>query len=486
MAKYIENNREQMLFVAGSLDSLLPADSVARGIWRGLERLDFRRFDGKYRNDDTGRPAVDPRRLAGVWMLALVRQVRSSVVVAKLCRTDVEFRWILGDAPVQKSTLCEFRKAQDEGLEELSAQVLTALVGCGMVSGESLGIDGTMVQAAAGRKSHRSRKNIQKEMDKLKKLIEERWSQEKAEEKEEADNLPRKDDPLNKRMRRLEQALEQMEEMGRQEMTITEPEAKLRQMKNGTFRPGYNVQVVSDLASGVIVQGEVSQSGNDKGHLEKLIRQAADEIKKRKREEDDWGALGPLRRVAADAEYHETGPMIRLEADGVQTYISDKEKKNWKPKGVGEGFAAEAFQYDCQTDTMICPAGQILRKVRLINGKTTAQYQGKASVCQQCEHRSECCPKSKTGRTVNRSIYEKELQEIAERVASDQGRLWNRARRVCVEGTIGRLKERLSWSRCGMWGLKGAQKEFTWRQLTHNLLLLTEVWKPLVYSGVKT
>jgi hypothetical protein len=37
------------LFVAGSLDDLLPADSIARAIWAGLEQLDFEAYDGLYR-----------------------------------------------------------------------------------------------------------------------------------------------------------------------------------------------------------------------------------------------------------------------------------------------------------------------------------------------------------------------------------------------------------------------------------------------------
>ena len=108
MARYISDGSCQTLFIDGSLDSLLPQSSVARSIWGGVCDLDFSRFDAKYRNDAEGRPAVDPRRLAGVWILAMVRGMSSSVAVARLCRTDIEFRWISGDAGVQKSTLSDF------------------------------------------------------------------------------------------------------------------------------------------------------------------------------------------------------------------------------------------------------------------------------------------------------------------------------------------------------------------------------------------
>jgi len=78
-------------------------------IWAGFERLDFAKFAALYGNDAVGRPAVDPRSLTAVWTLALLRGVTSSVRLAALCEQDVEFRWLLGDVQVEKSTLCDSR-----------------------------------------------------------------------------------------------------------------------------------------------------------------------------------------------------------------------------------------------------------------------------------------------------------------------------------------------------------------------------------------
>ncbi len=129
MARYIEDTSAVELFTTPSawLDSLVPETSVVRTIWSALEGLDFGKFDAAYKNDETGRPAVDPRRLAGVRALALLREVTSSVRLADLCGRDSEFRWMLGDAEVEKSTLCDFRKAHAAMLAELSSQVLAAM-----------------------------------------------------------------------------------------------------------------------------------------------------------------------------------------------------------------------------------------------------------------------------------------------------------------------------------------------------------------------
>ena len=69
MPNYLPDHSADTLFVDGSLESLLPENSVARVIWAVLSELDFSGFDRTYRNEEEGRPAIDPRRLAGVWIV---------------------------------------------------------------------------------------------------------------------------------------------------------------------------------------------------------------------------------------------------------------------------------------------------------------------------------------------------------------------------------------------------------------------------------
>ena len=278
MARYIPDGSCQTLFVNGSLDSLLPESSVARSIWRGVCDLDFSGFDAKYRNDAEGRPAIDPRRLAGAWILAMVRGVSSSVAVARLCQTDIEFRWLSGDAGVQKSTLSDFRTRHFKQVCGLSTQILAALARSGMLPGEELAIDGSVIRAAAS-----------------------------------------------------------------------------------------------------------------------------------------------------------------------------------------------------------CQASCSRRKLNA--GKTAVTYQATAAVCQECRCKPECCPGTHGGRSVNRPLYDETMKAVAERVNSERGKRYWKARSVVVEGAIGRLVELLHWRRCRTWGKVGAQAEALWRQITHNLMLLIGYWKPLVLKG---
>lgn len=477
MARYIPNGSFQTLFVNGSLDSLLPSTSVARSIEYGLGELDFSRFDAVYHNDDEGRPAIDPRRLAGLWILALLRGVTSSVEVGRLCQTDIEFRWLSGDAQVQKSTLSAFRRSNQEGLGELSTQLLAALARSDMLPSKELAIDGTLIRAASSCRSSCTRKQLRRRTVHLKRIITEKYG--------ESDDLDDAGKRLVKKQERFERALREMSKLDLSgdddRLTVTEPEVSVKRLKNGSFGPAHNVQVVADLASGAIITAEVIDQKNDGGQLLPQVRQAQQELDRVG--EYLAGGAEPSRSVkvvAADSAYHDMRQLVMLEEECIMTYVPDDRTRNRRPSGVSEQFGRDKFIYDAETDRMQCPAGEWLYRRKPNKGGTAMTYQAAASVCQVCRHKPQCSPRARSGRSVNRPIDIDVLQVIADRVVSEKGKGYRCARSVVVEGVIGRLVERLNWRRCRTWGNRGVRAETLWRQITHNLLLLIGHWKPLV------
>jgi transposase len=474
MAKYIEPKRDTELFVAGSLEALLPEDSIVRAIWAGLEQLDFEAYDGLYENDEEGRPALDPRGLTAVWTLALLRGVTSSVRLAALCGQDIEFRWLLGDAPVQKSTLCDFRKNHGEALVSLSTQVLGALGRNGLLPGENMGVDGTIVRAASSRHSVKKRKHLESQKQRLEEVIREKLSYVDSESQSEEVKA------LERRRQRVQQALEEMTARGLNEasdrLTVTEPDAGLKRQKDGSYAPGYNAQAVPDLDSGAIVSAQIVDAGGDGGQLQPQCEQAQAVLAEL--------GIAPggdgTQSITADGAYHDTLQLDALENNGIQCFVPEDRAAHRMAPGVSPEYQADQFTYDASTDTMRCPQGQCMNRRKLNDGKTAAVYQAPTDACQSCPVKSQCCPKSQSGRCVNRSLYKEQLDTIAQRLDTVEGRSRKKARWVVCEGTFARLNHLLHWGRCRMWGRAGAEAELLWRQFVNNLMLLSGLWKPMV------
>jgi hypothetical protein len=184
--------------------------------------------------------------------------------------------------------------------------------------------------------------------------------------------------------------------------------------------------------------------------------------------------------ITADGAYHDTLQLDALEQKGIQCFVPEDRTANRMAPGVSAEYHADKFSYDESTDTMRCPQGQCMDRRKLNDGKTAAVYQAPWDACQSCPGKSQCCPKSQSGRYVNRSLYKERLDTIAQRLDTVEGRRQKNARWVVCEGTFARLNHLLHWGRCRMWGRAGAEAELLWRQFVNNLMLLSGLWKPMV------
>lgn len=473
MAHYVEDIRHSEIFVAGSLETLLPQDSVARSIQAALDRLDFSSFDAQHQNDTSGRAALNPRALVAVWLLALLHGQTVAATLATLCGRDVEYRWLLGGAAVEKSTLSAFRKENGDQIAALSTQVLMALGQCGLLPGANLGVDGTILRAASSRHSVKTRKGLKKQAERLKTLLDERLAEEEP--------LPeRQIHAVERRQHKISQALDQMHAMGltddKDRLNTTEPAAKLLRQKNGSYAPGYNLQVVSDLNSGVIVHAQIIDAGNDCGQLQPQMEEACAVLKEMGVGDDD----NTKRTLTSDGAYHDTRQLAQLETQGITCYVPEDRNTNRQNPNASPQYQASAFTYDADTDTYACPQGQTLTYRKESNTRTSAIYQAKTSVCANCPAKHHCCPQTKEGRYLSRSLYKEVLDTVAQRFVSDEGQVMKNARGITCEGVFARLKQLLHWGRCRLWGEKGVKAELAWRLLAHNLMLLTGVWKPMI------
>lgn len=478
MARYKEDHRETLQFVVGSLDGLLPGDSVARAIRAGLDQLDFTAYDALHANDAVGCPALNPRGLAAVWTLALLRGITSSVRLAEVCGRDIEFRWLLGDAAVEKSTLCDFRRQHLGALASLSAQVLSALGQHHLLPAENMGVDGTIIRAASSRHSVKSRRRLEARQRHLEEAIRERLSRED-------DGTPSEEaKALERRRQQVARALEAMTARGLADetdrLTVTEPDAGLKRQKDGSYAPGYNAQVVTDLDSGAIISAQVVDAGNDAGQLQPQWERAQAAL------HAAGVDVAEAPSLTADSAYHDTRQLDHLEQEGVSCYVPEDRTANRAAPGVSPAYQADQFTYDATADTMQCPQGQRLKRRKLNAGQTAAVYQAPAAACAGCPAKPQCCPNSQSGRCVNRSLYTETLATVAQRLDTDAGRRKKHARWVVSEGAFARLNGLLHWGRCRLWGMDGAEMELLWRQFAHNLLLLAGVWKPLIPARAQT
>jgi transposase len=322
--------RTQVEWQTVCLDDLIAEDHRARAVWDHVEGLDLSMPYGSIRSveGEAGRPAIDPAILMSLWLYATLEGVGSARALDRLCETDLAYRWICGGVGVNYHTLSDFRVAAGPVLDELLSRSVAALVAADVVELACIAVDGVRVRASAGSGSFRSKPRLE-ELDRL--------AREKvAALRAEVDDDPgacskrlraRRASAAEDRVRRLQAAQEahakieaqRAAEAKRQRRknpkkgkvvraSTTDPEARLMKMPDGGFRPAYNVQVKTDVASGVVVGVAVSDMASDRGQLAPAVA----EIEQRYKEKPE--------QVLADGGYDGKGDIEQLHQDGIAVF----------------------------------------------------------------------------------------------------------------------------------------------------------------------
>lgn len=288
--RVVRADRKQLELRAFDLDSTIPQDHRARLLWRAVETLDLSSFYEriKSREGTAGRPPGDPKVFVALWLYATMDGVGSARELERLCTDHRAYRWLCGGVAVNHHTLSDFRVDQGPALDDLLTQTLAVLIERKLIELKRVSQDGLRVRASAGRSSFRRKKKLQHylkearaQVEAVKQLAEDpgRSARQKAAQTRAA----------QEREARVQAALAALKEVeikkkvqycsggrkakGEPRGSMTDPEARHMRMANGGFSPGYNVQLATDAAHGVIVGVSVTNSGSDGGQATPMIEQ---------------------------------------------------------------------------------------------------------------------------------------------------------------------------------------------------------------------
>ena len=289
--------RNQVEMILRDLDSIIPEDHPVRAIWDFLQRLDLSDFYSSIKAvlNTPGRPASDPQVLLALWVYATVDGVGTARRLDKLCEEHDAYRWLRGGIPVNYHTLSDFRTAHQEALDKLLTEIVATLMVQKLVTLKKVAQDGLRVRAGAGagsfhRGNHLEQCLVEAE-EQVKRLAEER---DQPDPEVNLRERAARERASRERAERVEAALRQLPAVQaakkRQQHTLnknkrskitearvstTDPEVPVMKMPDGGWRPAYNVQLATDVDSGVIVGASVINHGNDSGQGEIMEAQVA-------------------------------------------------------------------------------------------------------------------------------------------------------------------------------------------------------------------
>jgi transposase len=455
----------------------LPANHLARRIDQAVARLDLSMIFAAY--SGTGSPAHAPALLLRAVLYEVQRGQHSPAAWHRDAHESEPIRWLLRGCTPARSCWYTFRDRIGPYLDELNRQVLHQAVAQGVTPATRGALDGTPVAANASRRTLVNAATLVERIAQLavygttdgnerpawmaRTTIGRCWQRRRL---QRAQVRLTELQAQNRARKRSKQRVPE-----RMRVSPTDPDAALGKDKDGVFRPLFNVQLVDDLDSTLVLGYAVLNQPNDAGAVGPLLTRVSRLVGHR------------LDTLLADTAYTGGPDLAAAAGMGVKLYGP-------LPKDgarAAKHFPKSRFRWLSGEQAYVCPQGHRLtysgpgRQKRSGPGSVLLRfYRCPPAYCMACPLASQCTPRPDQGRTVSRSEYEELVEALRERMDGVEAKEMYRRRCQTVELVAADWKEHRKLRRFSGRGLARAACQIGLMVLAQNLLTIsTHEKKPL-------
>jgi transposase len=493
--------QNQPFLIPPTWDELIPANHVVRSVNSVINQLDLEALFSKYPGG--GAPGYHPRLLLKILVYGYLNNIYSTRKLEAATREHIHFLWLCGSEQPDHNTIARFRSGRLKGaLKEVFTQVVLMMVESGQLDLKKAYIDGTKIEAQAGRYTFVWGKAIKTNKAKIATQLEELWNYAETLASEELkESRPTTFDPIDPKsveatIDKINDALkgkevspkvkqklnyakknwpkttqkynEQQAQMGeRNSMSRTDPEATFMRMKedhmqNGQLKPGYNVQISTENQA--ITQYTIHPNPTDTRTLAAHLDAT----------ETHLGRLP--QEICADAGYGSEENYLMMLEKNITPYVkyNSFDQKQNSSRTTKYPFDPEHLYYNKELDCYYCPMGQ---KMYNVGQKTSTNPHGfrqiitsyKAQNCTGCPLRG-VCHKAEGERIIGINYRLNNIKNQVDELLKSEKGLAHRSRRpIEAEAVFGRIKHNWGFRRFYLKGMQKVEVEIGLLSLAHNI-----------------
>jgi transposase len=432
MARYKPYNLKQ--------DKMIPlsyADQIVPGSFEYAlneiveEHLELTVFEQRYRNDETGRLAYDPKVLLKIVLYGYYKGMVSSRKLEEACRRNVVFMALSADTRPHFTTIAAFVSELENEIVGLFRNVLLYCEELGLIGKEHFAVDGCKRPSNASKQwsgTHEELRERQQKMEQAAREIVRRHRERDAREQQGpvAEQDEKKLATYRRKIRKIKtflaSAQKNMGPSGKERKSnITDPDSAKMATAHGVIQ-GYNGVAVVDQRHQIVVHAEALGEGQENHLLQPMVQATRKNFETIGVTQDVFAQA----TLSADSGYHSKHSMEYIADSEVDAYVADREMRRRDPAFANAGrhkerhrkerrrrhhaapskwFTPADFVYDESKQTCICPAGHHLYRsgVDIISGGYRgAHFKAPKRACRGCELRSQCLRHPE--RTVQRQV----------------------------------------------------------------------------------
>ena len=369
--------------------------------------------------------------------------IRSERRLCEEVHLNLAYRWFcrlgLEDEVPNHSTFSKKRhgRFRDSDLFRwLFNEVLRRCMAAGLVKGEGVAVDASVIKADASKQRGIARDEVD-------------WSNAALSSRAVREYLEALDD-------------EALAETLPKKVSLSDPQSRWTAAPGGPAFFAYSTNYLIDTEHGVIVDVEATPA-----HRTAEVDSTRTMIDRAEAQFD----LTPARLIGDTA--YGTAPMLAwmVEEKNIEPHVPVWDKTERKD----DSFSSNDFRWHPEADEYRCPADKPLRngwrtfsqQRSKVTKDNTIIYRPSRGDCDTCPLKSKCCSNTPT-RKIARSIHEA-ARDVARRVSNTPQYIVSRCERKKVEMLFAHLKRIMKLDRLRLRGLSGTTDEFTMAALVQNL-----------------
>ena len=507
---YTLNQSGYQLKLPLELGTIIPKNDSVRLLSQFVEEMDVTDLYSTYDRINS----LSPRTLLKIVLYSYMNGDYSSRSMELNCKRDINFMFLLeGHSAPDHATLARFRSIHFAPCSKrILAEVSNILFDLGEISGETIFIDGTKIEANANKYTFVWKKAVTKNQAKLlikladfvaeceqlydikivygnvikikhlKRLRKKLYALKNAGNITFVHGIGKRKTPLQKSIEALEEALSKLKEYTqkihicgeRNSYSKTDNDATFMRMKedamgNGQLKPAFNLQHGVD--SEYITWLTIGPQPTDTTTLIPFLKDAEQHLKFK------------YKNITADAGYESEENYLFLEANNQIAFIKPANYEISKTRKYKNDIGKiENMEYDKISDFYTCKNNRKLTVSHIRHNKTKTGYVSEKTIytcenCNDCSYKSDCikgnnCKTPLGERTKVLQVaktFIKHRKEDLERIISDEGVLYRMNRSIQAEGSFGDTKQDMQFRRYLSKGTANVLAESTLLAIARNI-----------------
>jgi transposase len=277
----------------------------------------------KFYEEKIGRPSLEPGKYFRLLLIGYFEAIDSERGIAWRCSDSLSLRSFVGyrldELSTEHSTISRTRRLIDvETHQEVFQWVLKVLADYDLLSGKTVGIDATTLEANAAMRSIVRKDTKQNYQEFLTGLAQASGIE-----------TPTREDLAKLDRKRKNKASNDDWE------NPNDPDAKITKMKDGSTHLAHKAEHAVDMETGAVLAVTLQEAnlGDTTTMMETMIaatenlREVSDDVRTADKIDENW-----MSEAVADKGYHSNATMTDLEDMGIRSYVAepDRGRRDWQ------------------------------------------------------------------------------------------------------------------------------------------------------------